>query len=598
MSHSETDMLPVPESSQGEMTELIQFVKTLYRFRWHVITILAVAFTLGVLYASQIRDVYQSTSTILIDDTQTRTTTYSEAAPTTSSTQSKEFMDTQLVIATSMPVLIVVARDLDAKSYFNVESDQLAAAVLQREVRAYQQRKTNIFSIEVTDYDPQWAAKFANAIAVQYSRESMRQSLMNNQQLLKLLPGGSEADPTAVMDKMSDPYFIESLPSVQENQILQELKKDRLRYESELSKLRTRYTDANPSVTEMIQNIAQTDERIKLEIANTVAGLKRTLSGEVKSSKMSIFETAKIPLEPSGPDRVKIVLVFVIVGLLIACAATAFMGALMTTVNNEEDLAQIASYPYLGYLPLVDSNKKTETTTQNILENQTVRDAIAMLHTALIFSMPKDRNKLIMVTSSVEGEGKSSVSALLAYTMARLGTDKNRKILGTEDRVLIIEADIRKPGISEKIGLRDSKTRLGLADFLIGNAEYEQVVVPVPGYTNFDIISAGSVSRNPEALFTSSAFDDLMHVVEKNYTRVIVDSPPFLSIPEASIISQKVHGTLFVVGAGLMNRRVLLRSFEKFKLLNTNIYGTVLNRFNTQHEKHYHGYKYKSGASQ
>jgi capsular exopolysaccharide synthesis family protein len=596
MNPSEPDLAPVQENSQGEMTELIQFAKTLYRFRWHVVTILAAAFVVGVFYAANQRDVYQSTSTILIDDTQTRTTAYTEAAPTGTSTQSKEYMDTQLVIATSMPVLVAVAKDLDAKTYFNVESDQLAAATLQKETRAYQQRKTNIFSIEVTDYDPHWAAKFANAIAVQYTRESMRQSLMTNQQLLRLLPGGSETDPTAVIEKMSDPYFIESLPSIQENVLIQELKKDKLRYEAELAKLRARYTDENPTVIEMIRNLSQVEERIKLEIANTVAGLKRTLSGEVKSSKMSIFETGKVPTEPSGPDRVKIVLVFLIVGFLAACAVAAFLGALMTTISSEDDLAQIASVPYLGYLPLVDSKKK-ELTVQDILENQSTRDAIAMLHTALIFSMPKDKNKLIMVTSSVEGEGKSSVSALLAYTMARLGTDKNRKILGTEDKVLIIEADIRKPGISDKIGISDVKTRPGLADFLIGTAEYEQVVTSVPGFSNLDIIPAGSVSKNPEALFTSSAFDDLIRVVEKNYTRVIIDSPPFLSIPEASIISQKVHGTMFVIGSGLMNRRALMRAFDKFRLLNTNLYGTVLNRLDIHHDKHYHGYQYKGAGS-
>lgn len=591
MNPGEPDNLQLQDQGHGEVTELIQFFKTMYRFRWHVLTILAVAFAAGVLYAAQLKNTYRSTSVILIDESQARTTAYAEAASTAPVGQSKEFMDTQLVIATSMPVLVAVVKELDARSYFNVDTDQLAAAELQKQTRAYQQRKTNIFNIEVTDYDPAWAAKFANAIAAQYIRESMRQSLMTNEQLLKLLPGGPESDPTVLIQKIDDPYFIESLPSVQNNPIVQELKRDRLKYEAELSKLRARYTEANPAVTEMVQNIAHVDSKIKLEIANTVAGLKRTLSGEVKSSRMSVFEAAKISAKPSGPDRIKIVLVFVIVGFLIACAATAFMGALMTTVNNEEDLAQVVSVPYLGYLPLVDSKKKA-TTVRDILENQSVRDAVAMLHTALIFSMPKDRNKLIMVTSSVEGEGKSSVSALLSHTMASLGTDKNRKVLGTEDQVLIIEADIRQPGIADKMGLENVGGRPGLADFLIGTAEYDQIVTKVPGFSNLDIIPAGSVSRNPEALFTSSAFEDLVRLVEKKYTRVIFDSPPFLSIPEASIISQKVHGTIFVVGAGMMNRRVLARAIEKFRLLGTNVYGTILNRLDTIHEKHYHGYKY------
>ena len=103
---------------------------------------------------------------------------------------------------------------------------------------------------------------------------------------------------------------------------------------------------------------------------------------------------------------------------------------------------------------------------------------------------------------------------------------------------------------------------------------------------------AGNVSKNPEGLFTSTVFEDLVRMVDRNYARVIFDSPPFLSIPEAAIISQKVHGTLFVIGSGMIKRKVLLRAIEKFRLLNTTLFGTVLNRLDTQHQKHYHGYKY------
>lgn len=592
MNPADPSIYDAPARDSNELSGVLNFFETIYRFRWHVITILAVAFSIGMFYTAGLKDEYQSKCTILIDDTQVQTTTYMEAAGSSTAGKSKEFIDTQLVVATSMPVLMKAAEEVDAKKYFNVESDQVAASILQQKTRAYQQRKTNIFYIEVVDYDPAWAAKFANSIAQNYIKESIRQSLLTNQQLLKLLPGGQDGDPIDFIEKMSDPYFIESLPSVQNNEIIQELKKDKLKYETELAKLKTKYTDANPAVVEMIQNIQHVDAKIKLETANIVSGLKRNLSSEVKSNHLSIFETAKIPAMPSGPNRSRIVFVFVVAGALLASLMSVFMGAVMTTVNNEEDLAHLISIPYLGHLPVVDSRKKI-TNIQELLANQSIRDAIAMLHTALIFSMPKDRNKLIMITSCMPGEGKSSISALLAFTMASLGTDKNRKIMGTEDRILLVEADIRRPGFSDKLNLDSVKGHPGLADFLIGTAEYDQIVITVPGQSNLDVITAGSISKNPEGLFTSSTFDDLVKMVEKKYTRVIFDSPPFLSIPEAAIISQKMHGTLFVIGAGMLKRKVLLRAIEKFRLLNTTLYGTVLNRLDTHHKKHYHGYKYK-----
>ena len=134
-----------------------------------------------------------------------------------------------------------------------------------------------------------------------------------------------------------------------------------------------------------------------------------------------------------------------------------------------------------------------------------------------------------------------------------------------------------------------------MSDFLIGKADFEEIISIRPDYPNLHIITAGADSPNPSALFTSNAFDEFLEMVKEKYARVIIYVPPYLSIPEASIISKKVDGTVFVIGSGMLQPKLLLKAVQKSHLLHSTVFGYVLNKLNISHKSYYHGYYRQDG---
>jgi len=191
------------------------------------------------------------------------------------------------------------------------------------------------------------------------------------------------------------------------------------------------------------------------------------------------------------------------------------------------------------------------------------------LRTRLALAENAHALRTVIVTSPQKGEGKSITSANLALTMAQ----------ELQRRVVIVEADLRKPSMQHLFGLPPGP---GLAEFLVGAAELKDVMRFLPDH-NLTIITAGTAPTNPAELLGSTAMRRLLDQLRTRFDRVILDTPPVLPLADVAVLAPMVDGALLVVRAGVTPKPAIenaLRGFDSSRLI-----GIVLNE--SGHENDY-----------
>jgi len=204
-------------------------------------------------------------------------------------------------------------------------------------------------------------------------------------------------------------------------------------------------------------------------------------------------------------------------------------------------------------------------------------EAFRVLRTNLQFVDAAAHPRTIVVTSSLAGEGKSTMAANLALTMAQAGS-----------RVCLIEADLRRPKVLEYMGLEGG---VGLTDALIGRTDVIDVIQPYGG-TNLWVLGAGPIPPNPSELLGSTAMRSLLGHLSSRFDYVVIDAPPALPVTDAVVISKLVDGAIVVAGSGMVERDQLALTLESLESVNGNVLGIVLNRLPAKQSQQYGGYPY------
>lgn len=211
-----------------------------------------------------------------------------------------------------------------------------------------------------------------------------------------------------------------------------------------------------------------------------------------------------------------------------------------------------------------------------IKENPTslLAEAYRGLRTSLEYSSVDKKLKTIVVTSSNPGEGKSTVSTNLAFVLSQGGK-----------KVVIIDADLRKPTIHKKLKLDNTE---GLTDLLIGKRNINQVSKAVD--ENINIITAGKKTPNPAEMVSSKAMEELIQFLKEEYDYVIIDTPPVRNIGDGVILAAKADGVILVVRAGQTKSGDIVKGYKELEKVKANIVGSVLNAIEKRRDGYYYYY--------
>ena len=200
-------------------------------------------------------------------------------------------------------------------------------------------------------------------------------------------------------------------------------------------------------------------------------------------------------------------------------------------------------------------------------------EAYRSLRTSIKFSLIDKPIKTIVVTSSLAGEGKSTVVVNLAYSLSQDGA-----------RVLVIDCDLRKPSIHENFLLANEK---GLTDVLFGKSDLKGVTQKIED--SLFLITAGTILPNPAEILGSKEMENLIKELKINFDYIIIDTPPILPVSDTLLLVSKADATLIVVKARKTKEKMVKESYERLIEAKANVIGTVLNESDKSLDNKYCG---------
>jgi len=209
-----------------------------------------------------------------------------------------------------------------------------------------------------------------------------------------------------------------------------------------------------------------------------------------------------------------------------------------------------------------------------------IREAYKTLRTNVSFSLTGDEeSKLVLVTSSLQSEGKSITATNLAISYAQ-----------TNRKVLIIDCDLRRPKMAR---LLDISAPVGLSNLLMNPSLRNEAIVP-SGIENLDVILAGDIPPNPSELLSSPRMQRLLQELREKYDFIILDTPPVNMVIDAVVLAPQCDGVLFVVRANRSERGAVIHAVEQLEYSKAKILGFVLNGVDLENSNYGYGkYRYK-----
>jgi capsular exopolysaccharide synthesis family protein len=298
------------------------------------------------------------------------------------------------------------------------------------------------------------------------------------------------------------------------------------------------------------------------QLTTVIPQLERPTGTARAPVKVTIVEPASLPTTPSAPRPVLSYLVGLLLGLLIGSTVAVVRELLDTRVKTMDDLQRVTGSSPLGLIRDDPGMAKRPLVVQ--VDGKSPRaEAYRQLRTNLQYVHVDKPLRTIVVTSAIPGEGKSVTSCNLAITLADAGLS-----------VLLVEADLRRPRVSEYMGLEGA---VGLTSVLTGEASLVDALQPW-GQHGLQVLPSGPLPPNPSELLGSQQMHDLLEALRDQVSIVILDTPPMLPVTDAAVLARKADGALLVVRARKTKREQVQRCLELLHGVDSRLLGTVLNR--------------------
>jgi capsular exopolysaccharide synthesis family protein len=231
---------------------------------------------------------------------------------------------------------------------------------------------------------------------------------------------------------------------------------------------------------------------------------------------------------------------------------------------------------------IASSKEVVELITQVRPQSQ-MAESYRALRTSLLLSNLGAPPKVIMVTSALPQEGKTTTSINCAVVLAQKGI-----------RVLLIDADLRRPSIHKTLGMGP---RSGLSNVLTGSATLEQAITRSSILPNLDVLPAGTPPPNPAELLASTNMRDVLEQLREHYDHIVVDTPPTLSVTDAVVLSPRADAIVLVIRSGQTTKQALRRSRDILAQVNAKVSGVLLNAVDLSSPDYYYYYEYQGKYS-
>ncbi len=341
------------------------------------------------------------------------------------------------------------------------------------------------------------------------------------------------------------------------------------------------------------QNIA-TNKGFLDNLRKQVSG--NDIAAQGSDNNISLAEPAVPPDLAVSPRRLTTVLASLFLSTLFGMGLALFLEYLDDTIKSTEEIENYLQLPALAAIPRIDAMPKrklllvggndepSDRERSELLiyadSRSSLAEAYRQLRTSILLSTAGHAPKSLLITSSLPAEGKTTTATNTAISLAQTGA-----------KVLIIDADMRRPRLHSVFSIENGEGLSTLLSSDLNEAQIRKTIKQDPG-TKLHLLTSGPIPPNPAELIGSQQMADLMTLLQKDFTHVVVDSPPIASFTDGVLIASMVDGVILVVHSGKSSRQVVRRARQLLNDIGAKVFGVVLNNVNLNSQENYYYQSY------
>jgi non-specific protein-tyrosine kinase len=501
--------------------EIKRYLALVWRWAWLIILGGVIAGGGAYLVSKNTQKVYRASARFLID----------EAPGATSGNDLAQILLEERLAQTY--VEIIKTRPILAETIAKLGDDTLTVNALAGKITVSAPQESQILTVIVEDTDPERAANIANTLGEVFitqtqARENLRYAapIANWQERITEI-GNTIQEIEIQISEMGTPETAVD--------------------EAALSRLQTQLNEAQIRYTEAFNNLNT------LQIAQAK-----------ENSNIVDIEAAVVNKNPIRPQTDTNTMLATAVGVILALSVIILIEYLDDTIKLPDEILEDTNLSTLGAIAYIKTNALEERLITQEQPRAPISEAYRMIRTNLNFATVDGGLRTVIVSSASPGEGKSTTSANLAVVIAQTGK-----------KVVIVDADLRRPRQHKIFNVLNNQ---GLTTAILDNQtpiNYHMQPTTIP---NLMLLASGPIPPNPAELLNSHRMHQVLEALKKEADVVIFDSPPILTVADATILAPQVNGCLLVVEVGKTKRKSFREAAERLMQANVHLFGTVMNR--------------------
>lgn len=471
-------------------------------------------------------------------------------------TNHDDYYQTQYKILKSYSLIMQVHEKLGLKNDPEF-GDPEGVEKLSRAITIRPVARSRLVYIDADSLRPEQATRIANTLAQTYVDNNLSNQLFISQDTLKALhpkPG-----PEALKS-------YEALPAVVSSSLINGLKTDLSVIETRIGDLSQRYTQKHPELRSLNSTQTALQARINAEIQNIVQSLKTELSGQYRGNNVRIIDDARTPLDPYKPKKPLFVLGGLMAGLAIGVIIAVLIELFDQSIRNQEDVEKKLNLPFLALIPLLKQEDSKAPYAPLLsptpsLTSESFKNLRTMVELAGFNRSPST----LLITSTMQSEGKTHISSNLAVVFAQLG-----------EKVLLIDGDLRRPKLHKNFKLSSAR---GLSNFLSQGKDPGELadLIHDTEISGLSVLPCGPRPPNPSELLNTPRLGALIKWASENYDRVLIDCAPIFPISDTILWGKRVSQAIFVVRHATTRAPLITSATQKLEMSGVKILGILVN---------------------
>lgn len=545
------------ENTTNEELDLSYCINLVFKRFWLLVAMVALGLVAAVLVNLLMRPAYKATALMMINKEDAGKI---DATPYGSFASEEDYYRTQYQLLQS--------RSLLSKVYTKMKLGQVEEFAnpnglkkLEKSLDVAPITRSRLVNVSATAYDPSLAADIVNTLTDTFVADNISNRVFMGQDVIAALESTERSS--------AEQELLNSMPQVVNSDFIKTLKQQASKLAADRARLLAKYTTNHPDVISVQNQLDAVNGQINTETRRLVQSIKIELSGQFSGNNIRVIDPAVTPEKPVRPRKLMNLAIGLLGGGLLGLMLVFVLEFLDQSVKSSEDLEEKLGLPFLGFVPY-EKLKKKEREYATLLKdgNSLVAENVRNVRTMLDFSLAGEHNAPILITSSLQGEGKSHLSSNLLVALAQTGK-----------KVLLVDGDLRRARVHRVFKLSTEKGLSNIWDADPQKADYAANIQAVEDVPNLFVMTSGQRPPNPAELLNTPKLADFIAWATQHYDQVVVDCPAIMPVSDTLLWGKYIPRAVFVIKYGQTNAKLAQLALDKLKKAGIKVLGAVIGHY-------------------